>query len=156
MAKSKAGYWLTSDGLTLLKGWARDGLTDEQIAHNCKISRSTLGDWKRKYPVISDTLKKEKTIVDYEVENALFKRAMGYSYVEETHELVLDKETNQYIERCTKKVTKQVAPDPTSMIYWLKNRQPQKWREKPQEPQKDDEGVVILDDLPKTKSNKTK
>jgi len=75
MAKSKVEYWLTSDGLTLLAGWAREGLTDEQIAGNCKISRSTLSEWKKKYSDISDTLKRNKEIVDYEVENALLEQA---------------------------------------------------------------------------------
>ena len=58
MAKGKYEKWLEPDGLLLLEGWARSGLTDEQIAKNMGISRSTLNDWKNKYPDISDTLKK--------------------------------------------------------------------------------------------------
>lgn len=76
MAKAKYKEWLTEEGLILLEGWARDGLTDEQIAHNIGISRKTLADWKNKYGDISDTLKKGKAIVDYEVENALLKKAL--------------------------------------------------------------------------------
>lgn len=79
MAKSKVEYWLTEDGLTLLKGWARDGLTDEQIAHNMNISCSTFYKYKDKYVEISESLKKNKEIADYEVENSLFKKAMGYN-----------------------------------------------------------------------------
>ena len=75
MAKGKYEYWRTTDGLILLQGWARDGLKDEQIAHNIGIRRTTLYDWKNKYPDINDALKKGKEIVDYEVENALLKRA---------------------------------------------------------------------------------
>ncbi|MEK1833267.1 helix-turn-helix domain-containing protein [Priestia megaterium] len=60
MAKGKYEKWITEEGLVLLEGWARDGLTDEQIAHNVGVSRSTLNDWKKKYPDISDALKKEK------------------------------------------------------------------------------------------------
>ena len=75
MAKGKYEYWRTTDGLILLQGWARDGLKDEQIAHNMGIRRTTLYDWKNKYPDINDALKKGKEIVDYEVENALLKRA---------------------------------------------------------------------------------
>ena len=70
MAKGKYEKWIKPEGLILLEGWARDGLTDEQIAHNMNISTTTLYDWKNKYPVISDTLKKGKEVVDYEVENA--------------------------------------------------------------------------------------
>ena len=57
--KNKYHYWISPQGLTLLKGWARDGLTDDEIAHNMGISRSTLYEWKKKFPDISDTLKEE-------------------------------------------------------------------------------------------------
>ena len=71
MAKSKANEWLEQDKLTLLEGWARDGLTDEQIAHNMGIVTSTFYEWKKKYPKFSEVLKKNKEVVDLEVENAL-------------------------------------------------------------------------------------
>ena len=76
MAKSKAEYWLTEEGLTLLKGWARDGLTDEQIAHNCGISATTLYNWKIRHVEILEALKNGKEVVDYQVENALLKKAL--------------------------------------------------------------------------------
>lgn len=76
VAKGKYQRWLEPDGLILLEGWARDGLTDEQIAGKIGISRSTLNDWKAKYPDISDTLKKGKEVVDFEVENALYQAAI--------------------------------------------------------------------------------
>lgn len=98
MAKGKYEYWLTEEGLILLEGWARDGLTDEQIAHNMGITRETLNQWKNKYTDISDTLKKGKEVVDYEVENALLQSAM--------------------------------SGNTTAQIFWLKNRRPNKWREK--------------------------
>ena len=149
MAKSKVEKWLTSDGLTLLGGWAREGLTDEQIAHNAGISRSTLNEWKKKYPTISDTLKKEKEIVDYEVENALLKRAMGYKYKEITKERVLNPLTSHYELIVTKEVEKEVAPDVGAAMAWLKNRKPEKWREKPQPKDEIEDGVVIVDELSK-------
>lgn len=68
--------WLQKDKLILLEGWAREGLTDEQIAKNMGISRTTLWDWKKKEPNILDTLKKGKDVVDFEVENALLKSAL--------------------------------------------------------------------------------
>lgn len=77
MAKGKYQRWLEPDGLTLLEGWARDGLTDEQIAHNMGINKSTLYDYKNKHSEISDALKKGKEVVDYEVENALLKKALN-------------------------------------------------------------------------------
>ena len=99
MAKGKYEYWLTEEGLLLLEGWARDGLTDEQIAHNIGISTSTLNNWKNKYVEILESLKKGKEVVDYAVENALLKNAL--------------------------------KGDTTAQIYWLKNRRPDKWRDKP-------------------------
>ena len=77
MKRNKYDYWLTEDGLLLLQGWARDGLTDEQIAHNVGINVATLYTWKNKYSEIYDTLKQTKEIVDRQVENALHKKAKG-------------------------------------------------------------------------------
>lgn len=109
----------------LLGAWARDGLSEEQISKNMGISRSTLKEWKQKYPAISATLKKGKQVADIEVENALFKRATGYE-VEET-KVEIDSNGKKHMV----KITKHIAPDPTSIIYWLKNRRPEKWRDKP-------------------------
>lgn len=72
----KYKYWLSQEGQVLLQGWARDGLTDEQIAKNMCISTSTLYEWKKKYSEISESLKEGKEIADYLVENALFKNAL--------------------------------------------------------------------------------
>lgn len=88
MAKGKYEYWLTSEGLLKLEGWARRGLTDEQIALNIGITAKTLYEWKNKYSEICEALKKGKEVVDIMVENALLKRALGYSYTEERYETV--------------------------------------------------------------------
>ena len=68
--------WLEPDKLILLEGWARDGLTYEQIAHNMGIGLTTLKEWRQKESTISSTLKKGREVVDYEVENALLKSAL--------------------------------------------------------------------------------
>ncbi len=99
IAKGKYQKWLEPDGLLLLEAWARDGLTDEQIAEKMGISRKTLSEWKNKYGDIGDTLKRSKEIVDIEVENTL---------------LELAKQGNI-----------------TAIIFWLKNRKPKAWRDKP-------------------------
>ena len=125
MAKGKYEYWLTPEGLLKLEGWARDGLTDEQIAQSIRISRETLYAWKKKYPDISYALKRGKEIVDRQVENALLRRALGYEYEEV-------KEKFEYGEITERTVTKkEVVPDTTAQIFWLKNRKPDKWRDKP-------------------------
>jgi transposase len=130
MAKGKYEKWITEEGLVLLEGWARNGLTDEQIAHNVGVSRSTLNDWKKKYPDISDTLKKGKEVVDLQVENALLKRALGYAYEEVTEESQWNEKAKRYELVVTKRVKKRQAPDTTAQIFWLKNRRPDKWRDK--------------------------
>lgn len=124
MAKGKYQEWLEPEGLLKLEGWARDGLTDEQIAKNMGVRTSTLYDWKKKYSEISESLKKGKEVVDRAVENALLKRALGYSYTETTKELV---ETKMIV---TKEVVKEVQPDTTAQIFWLKNRRPDIWRDR--------------------------
>lgn len=124
MAKGKYQRWLTPEGLTLLEGWARDGLTDEQIAKKLRVSRKTLYEWIKKYSDISDALKKGKEVVDYEVESALLKRALGYE-VEETKEE--DSDRDGYKSITTKR---HIPADPTAAIFWLKNRRPDKWRDR--------------------------
>ena len=133
MANGKYQQWLEPEGLTLLEGWARDGLTDEQLSKNMGIGTTTLYRWKEEYREIREALKRGKEVVDIQVENALLKRALGYEYTEETRELVKDKETGEYSLPVTKIVTKEVAPDVTAQIFWLKNRKPKKWRSDQQE-----------------------
>lgn len=122
--------WLEPDNLIRLEGWARNGLTDEQIAHNIGITTTTLYDWKKKYPQFAEAVKRGKEVVDIMVENALLKSAMGYKYDEVVKERVFDYETETSIVVEVKRTTKEVAPNPTSLIFWLKNRQPEKWRDK--------------------------
>lgn len=73
---SKIQEWLEEDNLILLEGWARDGLTYEQIAHNMGIDVTTLREWRKKEATISTILKKGREVVDFEVENALLKSAL--------------------------------------------------------------------------------
>lgn len=88
MGKTLYKTWQAADHLAMLQGWAHDGLTDEQIAHNIGIRRTTLYDWKKRYSDIADALKHGKEVSDYEVENALFKRATGMVTVDEVTELI--------------------------------------------------------------------
>lgn len=125
----KYEQWLEADNLILLEGWARNGLTDEQLAHNIGITRSTFYAWKAKYKDFSDAVKRGKEVVDIMVENALLKSAMGYSYDEVTQIGMEDKETGEKILVPVKVVTKHVQPNSTSLIFWLKNRKPEAWRD---------------------------
>ena len=123
MAKGKYQEWITEEGLLKIEGWARDGLTDEQIAKNMGIGYSTLQTWKKKYQDIRDTLKRGKEVIDRQVENALLKRALGYEFEE------VKKEESENGYKITRTI-KQVVPDTTAQIFWLKNRKPVEWRDK--------------------------
>ena len=124
--KGKYHDWITEDGLKRLESWARDGLTDEQIANNIGIRRETLYAWKKRFPNIDNTLKSGKQPVDFEVENALLKNAMGFEY-EETETFISvnadGKETRRVVKH--KRYSK---PDTTAQIFWLKNRKPDVWQ----------------------------
>ena len=126
--KKKSNEWLEADNLILLEGWARDGLTDEQIAHNIGITTTTLYDWKKKYPQFTEAIKSGKEVIDRIVENALLKSAMGYRFDEVVQERIYNPETGESEIVEVKRTTKDVVPNSTSLIFWLKNRQPAKWR----------------------------
>lgn len=137
MSGKKAGRrgkyedWLDEDSLLKVQGWARDGLSNEQIAHNMGITFQTLYKWQDKYSELREALKKGKEVVDREVENAMLKRALGYDYEEVVQRpVVIDKETGETEMRVVQRVNKHVAPDVTAQIFWLKNRKPEEFRDK--------------------------
>ena len=130
MARGKYEYWLTKDGLLLIEGWKRDGLSDEQVARNMGCSRSTLNVWRDKYPDISDALKKGREVVVREIENALIKRARGYDYEETTEELKFNRKTGRQELVVTKRVKKHMAPDTGAAAFVLKNLKPDVWKDR--------------------------
>lgn len=145
---------MTDDGLLRVQGWARDGLTDEQIARNMGVAYSTFRDWIGKFSALSASLKKGKAPVDYEVENALYKRATGYTVklkkpikVKTTKRITGKGEvTEERIEYADEE--QYIPPDTTAQIFWLKNRRPDKWRDKRDEaPQQTNELLQSLIDL---------
>lgn len=109
-----------SDKLGLIEGWKRDGLTDVQIAKNLGVGKNSVIKWKNEIQEFRDAIKKGKEVSDYELENALHKRAVGYYYEEETV-------TNQGDVVTVKKYE---HANPTSLIFALKNRLPHKYRDK--------------------------
>ena len=156
MASRKVDYWLSDDGLTLISGWARDGLIDKDIAEKMDIAYSTFRIWRDKHPAISAALKKNKEIVDYEVENSLLKRCFGYNVPVKKNIKVKRTEykkgfkIKEYEEIVEVFDEVHIPADTTAQIFWLKNRQVKKWRDKPEETTNgDEEKVVIVNDLPK-------
>lgn len=153
MAKGKYKEWLTEESLLRLEAWARDGLTDEQIADNIGIRRETLYDWKKKYPHISNALKRGKDVVDIQVENALLNKAQGITktlikpikiktVTYDNGKRVKEEERIEYAEEEVF-----VPPDTVAQIFWLKNRKPNTWKDKPvdNEGQHDNTVRVILE-----------
>ena len=141
MARGKFKDWIKPEGLTLLQGWARNGMTDEQIAARIGVSRSTLSNWKKNYPRIREALKKGKDVFDDEVEETLFKAALGYEYTES--ETYVDDQGNQRV----KKYTRYAKPDTRALSFWLKNRRPEKWSGKAKEREEKEEPPKRIDNL---------
>ena len=125
MAESKRGRPSKFDKLNLdqVRKVAQKGWTDEEMADFFEVARSTWYKWKVDFPEFSDALKEWKNCADEIIERSLFERATGYSHPEEK------------IFQCDGNVIradtiKHYPPDPTSMIFWLKNRKPDDWRDK--------------------------
>lgn len=156
MEKSK--WYTVKNKLILVEGWTRDGLTDEQIANNLCIHAATLYRYKNEHSELCEALKRGKQIIDFEVESALLKRALEYSYTEVTTERVLRKDEHEkvltdihgfpiYDMVITKEVKKEVIPDTTAQIFWLKNRKPKQWKDKQDIEHTGNIGIKKLEDF---------
>ncbi len=153
MAKSTIKEWEEPEKLLLLEAWARDGLTDEQIAGNMGINVRTLYLWKKKNVQIFQSLKVGKEVADIEVENALRKKALGFREKEQTVSIrkTIEYENGKRIREVTEPVLTEVEkyypPDTTAQIFWLKNRKPEKWRDKQEQKVNLTEAVKIIDSI---------
>lgn len=139
--RGKYEEWLTEDGLLKLAAWSRDGLTKEQIAHNCGCSLSTLKDWCKKYPAISTALSRAREVTDIIVENSAYKSANGYTVrLAKTFKLKrveFDPNTGrkvaeqEYLQEGFEEV--HIPANVQAQQWWLRNRKPDVWRDKPSE-----------------------
>lgn len=111
------------------KSLAMEGLTEKQIATSMEVAMSTFSKWKKEFPEFAEAVEKGKEPADAQVELSLFKRANGYTYKEKKVIVAMDKDGNQKPARI-ETVEKEVAPDVTACIFWLKNRRPDKYRDK--------------------------
>ena len=154
--------WHTHENLELVEGWARDGLSDEQIAKNMGIAVSTLYDWKKRHLEFMEAFKKGKQVVNVELENALFKKAIGAKTTTTTYRVskvdenvlkarrlrFVDKYMKDHPEASKKEallaatehvdthekivwsiVENQLPPDTGALMFLMKNRMPEKYRE---------------------------
>ena len=153
MAKSTIKEWEEPDKLLLLEAWARDGLTDEQIAGNMGINVRSLYNWKKKSVPIFQSLKTNKELADIEVENALRKKALGFRETEQAVSMrkTVEYENGKRIREVTEPVVTEVEryypPDTTAQIFWLKNRKPEQWRDKQEQKIDLTEAVKIVDSI---------
>ena len=130
--------WLTEDGLLRIRGWARDGLTDKDIAKNMRVSYSTLKEWKKRHAAIAEALSQGKDAADRVVENALYLSATGFTKTVrkpvKVKQIDYDPETGKKIAEREKYIAVEeeifVPPQTTAQIFWLKNRKPEAWRDK--------------------------
>lgn len=100
------------------------GAKDSDLAKFFEVTESTLNEWKKVYPEFSESLKAGKELADAVIADSLFQRAKGYSH-KAVKIMVVDKVVVH------EEYTEHYPPDPTSMIFWLKNRRPDLWRDKP-------------------------
>ena len=100
------------------------GFTDKQLAVFFGVNESTINRWKDKYPEFCKSIKSGKVVADAQVAESLFKRATGM----EVEEVEVRGDGDNETKRVTKK---RIPPDTTAQIFWLKNRQPELWRDKP-------------------------
>lgn len=118
--------WLTDDGLILLAAYARDGMTNQEIADKIGVTKRTFTRWMEEYPEIREAVNTSKELVDYKVENALLKAALGYTAKESKVIMRLRQGKLTTVEQET--TIKEVAPDVRAITLWLNNRQTKKWR----------------------------
>lgn len=123
-AKGKYERWRTPEGLTLLRGWTRDGLTDKEIAERIGVARQTLYDWQGRYADIADAMRSGREVINYAVEDCLIKRVTGYDAVETRTEY--DPEGN--VVREIQQV-RHVPPDTGAIEFWLKNRMRERYHD---------------------------
>jgi len=112
------------------------GATDNQLADFFKVTEQTINNWKIDFPEFFESLKLGKSEVDARVVESLYKRATGYSHKEE-------KVFNNQGEILTHETTKHYPPDSTSLIFWLKNRMPEEWRDRQELTGKDGAPIEI-------------
>lgn len=118
--------WIDEDHLILLEGWSRDGYSYTDIANKIGISNGALVNWRSKYPEIAKALKNGREIVDYKVENALLKSALGYTTQESKVTILM--RGSKVVEKTTETLTKEQAPNVLAIQTWLYNRLPNKWK----------------------------
>ena len=152
--RSLASEYLTDDGLLLLEGWARDGLTDKDIAEKkIGINESTFCRWKLRHSTILQALKKGRAPVAEKIEKSLYDMCQKQTYKDVVEEITTDKNGN-IVSKHKRITTREVAPNSTAVIFALKNLKPDRFRDK-QIIESNAEGQLasLIDGLKESKKN---
>ena len=121
--KKRKAFWLSADGMALIAGWRRNGVPLTEIAEkNIGISKTAFWGWYRQSEDLRRACAVSKEIADYTVEDALYRRAVGYDYQEKVYELIEGEV------RLAKVMEKHMPPDTKAIMQWLFNRRPEVWR----------------------------
>lgn len=121
-----AAEWLEENNLMLIECWSRDGYTFQDVANRIGVSISTLRMWRVKYPEINEALKKGREIIDYRVENALLKSALGYKTKEV--KVTTTMRHGKVVETIREVTDREQSPNVSAIQCWLYNRLPNKWK----------------------------
>lgn len=128
-AKGKYEDWIEPDGLLQIRGWARDGYTDRQIASNIGVAENTFCGWKNRFPEIIEAIKKGRRPVVEELEDALYKGAMGYDVEEKIEEITVAPDGTQ--QKHIRKTTRHIPINSALLIFAMKNLKSKKFKDKP-------------------------
>jgi len=137
--ESAVDYWLSDDGLLLLQCWARDGFRNSEIADRMGVTPQLFSRWKSQFPEIEEAVKSGKEVVDYKVENALLKSALGFKTEEITVTIGKRMINGEWVNITKETKTKEVIPNVTACLAWLNNRKPDIWK-------KNRDNVVDIED----------
>lgn len=123
--------------LETIELWASMGLSDSQIAFNLGISKDTFYRYKKEHSDFSDSIKRGKNVADFKVENALYKKATGYTIHETTVIKVKETYYDERGNKCTREDVKavdspkEIPADVQAIKFWLINRSKGKWKDNP-------------------------
>ena len=155
MARGKYERWLTEEGLGLIETWAREGASDAELAEKLGVARRTLREWVRDHEQIGRALLRGRGgAATEQVENALYKKALGYNVTVKVpmrvKKRVQDPETGCWEEREVIEMVereKHVPPDMKAVQFWLTNREKLRWQKAPAPDGEEQEGVTVIIDV---------
>ncbi len=136
---AKYKEWIEGEGLIKLKAMHDNGNTPKEISEKIGISEQTFCGWIKRFPTLREIFSQEDNNIDRQVEQALLKRAIGYTQREIVRQMNKDG-----VMEITKIVEKEVMPSTTAQIFWLKNRCGYEWDSKDGEEPDEEGGIVVL------------